>query len=89
MAKKQSSAGALQQAVTAVTAAMKFAYNADFEEFVEVYGGAPEDAEDRRSYLLDKYKMMKEDLGYFIGQLDAAHRERFVELALQRHAKKG
>ena len=78
----------VDDAVTAVTAVVHFAYNANFDEFVVVYGGLT-GSESRHAYLKSKFDMMKEDVGAFVGQLDSEHRRRFVELALIRYAEKG
>lgn len=78
----------VDDAITAVTAAVHFGYNADFEEFAEIYGGQA-GSESRYYYLKSKFDMMKHDVGQFFGQLDGEHRRRFVELALIRYAEKG
>jgi hypothetical protein len=79
---------ALDDAVLATTAVAKFAYNASFDEFTELYDEGPIDSE-RCTYLTEKFDMMKADVGRFIGQLDEQHRRRFVRLALERYAAKG
>lgn len=78
----------VDDALTAVTAAVHFGYNASFDEFAAVYGGLT-GSESRHAYLKSKFDMMKGDIGAFIGQLDGEHRRRFVELALIRYAEKG
>jgi hypothetical protein len=75
-------------AVEAVSAAMLFANNASFEEFVEVYGDdAKETSESRNGYLMSKLVIMRADLGRFISELDGPNRRRFVRLALERYRR--
>lgn len=81
--------GNIDEAVTAITAAAHFGYNANFKEFAVIYGELGSCSDSHYAYLQSKFDMMKEDIGQFIGQLDSEHRRRFVELALKRYAEKG
>lgn len=68
--------------VLAVDAAVRFAYNAELDEFREaMYPKATED------YVLSKYKAMQKSFTAFWGTLDEAHRQKFVEAALARRAR--
>lgn len=80
----------LDLAVTAATALCHFAANADFAEFVKIYGDdQPASNTPHGHYLHGKFDIMREDLGRFIGQLDSLRRRAFVELSLKRYREKG
>ena len=71
-----------QDAINLLDAFVKFAYNAEFDEFKGLY------STDDEAYLLDKYKLMQKSLGGFFSQLDGEHRRRFVRMIVDRYAKK-
>jgi hypothetical protein len=68
--------------VLAVDAAVRFAYNAELDEFKAAM--CPKATED---YAMSKYKMMQKSLTAFWGALDEANRQKFVEAALARRAR--
>jgi hypothetical protein len=72
----------LQEATHLIDAVARYAYNAEFKEFAELYDTQDED------YLLGKYKLLQKDVGHFLGQLDEQHRGRFVRLVIDRYKKR-
>ena len=68
----------ITEAVQLVDAFVRYAYNAELDEFKELFPG----------YLLEKYKCMQDDCGTFFGDLDIPHRSLFVKMIVARYAKK-
>lgn len=68
--------------VLAVDAVVRFAYNAELDEFREALYPKATD-----NYVLEKFKAMQKSFTGFWGALDDANRERFVAAALARRAR--
>lgn len=71
----------MTEATTLFDAFVRYAYNVEFGEFSELFEGGTAD------YLLEKYKLMQQDLGAFYGALDGEHCKRLVQLVVARHAR--
>lgn len=74
----------VKQGAKVAKALMRFAYNADHDEFAEAVYGRKRD-----SYTLEKFKLMQDSLTSYLGALDEAHLAAFVEAALDRLARVG
>lgn len=72
----------MEEASTLVDAVMRFAYNAEFDEFVRVFPSANVD------YCLEKYRFMSNHLSSFFSVLDSVHKERFLRAAVDRYNEK-
>jgi hypothetical protein len=72
----------LAQASQLIDALVRYAYNADFDEFRKLY--VTQDVE----YLKTKYKLMQTNVSHFFGQLDDVHRARFIRFVVARFIEK-
>jgi len=83
----------MDDAVELIDAITRFAYNAEFEEFREIYEGTsdvPRQVMDGDHYLWEKYHMMSHRLETFFAVLDDAHRRKLIQVAVKRYnAKQG
>lgn len=76
MTKKQKT----KEGVEAVNACIKFAYNADGEEFARaIYGRAFDNG-----YVREKFATMRSDFARYWGSLDTSNRHRFMDAAIAR-----
>ena len=72
--------GRTEEGVEAVNACIKFAYNADGEEFARmIYGRAFDDG-----YVKEKFAIMRSDFGRYWGSLDTSNQHRFMDAAILR-----
>ena len=72
----------MSEAIRAVDAAVRFAYNAEFDEFkAALFPKATE------GYAMEKYRRMQASFAGFWGALDEQNRERLIEAALDRRAR--
>ena len=69
-------------AVDLLDAFVRYAYNAEFDEFKKLFPQATE------GYQLEKYKYMQRNLGAFFGELDPESRKRLVRLVEERYEEK-
>jgi hypothetical protein len=72
----------INAAVDLLDAFVRYAYNAEFEEFKKLFPHATE------GYQLEKYKYMQRSLGGFFGELDPESRKRIVRLIEERYWEK-
>jgi len=72
--------GRTEEGVEAVNACIKFAYNADGEEFARmIYGRAFDNG-----YVKEKFATMRSDFARYWGSLDTSNRHRFMDAATAR-----
>ena len=69
-----------RESVEAIDACIKFAYNADGEEFARmIYGRAFDNG-----YVKEKFAIMRSDFARYWGSLDNSNRHRFMDAAIAR-----